>query len=358
MKKEKNMINRQKGSHILEILKEGGDNHIFEICTKIINNQNVPDYPFDYEKDTLVWPFSERMLQEKEKLHINDIVVHNHPQNCFLLNFEPNVDLYDIGGTIVRAKIITPEYLFLYLKSEIASRIWKELCVSAGVCRIELFRHGAWDGKSTKTIPSEFSGFPVVLPEKPDEYYCDYFQKFSKPNDHHYTKHVDIPFGTIGDVLDREIVETIRLHNAELVGKQVREDIEELNICFSNGAYKAALILSGSILEAVLLDWLSEIDGINYFEKRVKVRKARRDKKGDLILDEEGNPAFEDVETDKLQDYIDKIKEIKKPEWMEEAEHAHEIRKKRNLVHAKLCLKKDAKIDKETCRRLRCPRCH
>ena len=110
----------------------GIDIHANEtITTKIINNQNVPDYPFDYEKDTLVWPFSERMLQEKEKLHINDIVVHNHPQNCFLLNFEPNVDLYDIGGTIVRAKIITPEYLFLYLKSEIASRIWKELCVSA-----------------------------------------------------------------------------------------------------------------------------------------------------------------------------------------------------------------------------------
>ena len=35
----------------------------------------------------------------------------------------------------------------------------------------------------------------------------------------------------------------------------------------SEGKRKAAIILAGSILEAVLIDWLSEIKGINYFEK-------------------------------------------------------------------------------------------
>ena len=35
----------------------------------------------------------------------------------------------------------------------------------------------------------------------------------------------------------------------------------------SEGNRKAAIILAGSILEAVLIDWLSEIKGINYFEK-------------------------------------------------------------------------------------------
>lgn len=34
---------------------------------------------------------------------------------------------------------------------------------------------------------------------------------------------------------------------------------------------------------------------------------------------------------------------------MEEAEEAHKIRDKRNLVHAKLCLKKSAEINEETC---------
>ena len=38
--------------------------------------------------------------------------------------------------------------------------------------------------------------------------------------------------------------------------------LKELNICFKNKAYKAALILAGSILEAVLIDWLSEKRGL------------------------------------------------------------------------------------------------
>ena len=42
-----------------------------------------------------------------------------------------------------------------------------------------------------------------------------------------------------------------------------------------------------------------------------------------------------------LVDYINEIKYIERPHWMEEASKAHEIRKKRNLVHAKLCIKSD-----------------
>lgn len=47
----------------------------------------------------------------------------------------------------------------------------------------------------------------------------------------------------------------------------MKEDIKELDACFASGAYKATLILTGSVLEAFLLDWLSEIDGKNYFEE-------------------------------------------------------------------------------------------
>ena len=51
-------------------------------------------------------------------------------------------------------------------------------------------------------------------------------------------------------------------------------------------------------------------------------------------------------------DYIDEIEEIKKPEWMEEAKEAHIIRKKRNLVHASLCLKDDAEINEDLCKQV------
>ncbi len=39
------------------------------------------------------------------------------------------------------------------------------------------------------------------------------------------------------------------------------------------------------------------------------------------------------------------------PNWMEEADKAHEIRKKRNLVHAKLCLKSHD-VNENVCRQV------
>ena len=50
-----------------------------------------------------------------------------------------------------------------------------------------------------------------------------------------------------------------------------------------------------------------------------------------------------------LIDYIDSIKEIERPRWLNEANMAHTIRKKRNLVHAKLGIYSD-EVNEETCR--------
>ena len=90
--------------------------------------------------------------------------------------------------------------------------------------------------------------------------------------------------------------------------------------------------MAGSILEAVLIDWLSELHHRDYFEEDYEVTDRNgRTKRADLI------------------DYINEIKYIEKHYWMEEASKAHEIRKKRNLVHAKLCLKSD-EINEGVCR--------
>ena len=50
-----------------------------------------------------------------------------------------------------------------------------------------------------------------------------------------------------------------------------------------------------------------------------------------------------------LADYIDEIKELARPAWMK-ADEAHKIRKKRNLVHAKLCMSDTTEINEQTCR--------
>ena len=47
----------------------------------------------------------------------------------------------------------------------------------------------------------------------------------------------------------------------------MQDDIQELKRCFDAKAYKSTLIMAGSILEAFLLDWLSEIDQEDYFKK-------------------------------------------------------------------------------------------
>ena len=310
------------------------------IPTRVIHASKTPSYPFDFEKHTTFWPFSRKMLEKKEKLRKNDIVLYKRPLDCFLLNDEPKDDLYCVG-TIIRAKTVTPEYLFLYLMSDIAKRIWEELQISAGI-----FGSASLTGSSTYPFD-----IPVILPQEPDEYYFERFKEFSTPDEHHYLKRIKLPMETLEDVFNRETQEIIRFNNTTLVKKQVLEDIEELNTCFSNKAYKATLILCGSILEAVLIDWLSEIDGVDYFHKEITVKKVEK-KNGCPVKDEKGEPVIKDVPTSDLKDYIEKIKEIKEPEWTKEAEYAHAIRKKRNLVHAKLCMKQNVRIDESICKQV------
>ena len=54
-------------------------------------------------------------------------------------------------------------------------------------------------------------------------------------------------------------------------------------------------------------------------------------------------------EDDCLVTYIKTIEELEMPNWMDPADRANKIRNHRNLVHVKLCLKDDAKINKSLC---------
>jgi hypothetical protein len=55
------------------------------------------------------------------------------------------------------------------------------------------------------------------------------------------------------------------------------------------------------------------------------------------------------MKMEQLSVYIDQIKEIERPDWMDSSEKAHFIRKSRNSVHAKVCLKEEIDINEETC---------
>lgn len=111
----------------------------------------------------------------------------------------------------------------------------------------------------------------------------------------------------------------------------ILNDLTELRLCIKSRAYKAAIIMAGSILEAFLIDWLCEIDGRDYFAEDYTVidKKYKHPRRADL------------------KDYIDEIQK-KRPDWIAGAKKATEIRKKRNLVHAKLYIA-EGEISQDIC---------
>lgn len=86
-----------------------------------------------------------------------------------------------------------------------------------------------------------------------------------------------------------------------MIQKLLSDDAKELISCLEVGAYKACMILCGSILETILLDWLPELENTNYF-----------------------------VDDDNMQinlyGVIRRLKEIYNPSWNSEANAAHDIR--------------------------------
>lgn len=298
---------------------------------KLLNTQNRPKYPLDPDRDTQIYIKTSVLLQK------GDIISCNRGKDYYLMTTEPPFDLYAFG-TVIRPKHILPEYLYLYLTSNAAKRIQDEFVVSVGSGSTNFY-----DTSFEEYMQSgEMAGFPVVKPRRSEKYYREEFLKIIDPDHNHYPSFVDMTLVSMEDVLDEELIKKICFNNAAVVRKQVLEDLEEVNACFNSKAYKATLILCGSILEAVLIDWLSEIDGVDYFTKEYQVTKTVWDKKRNCekVIRKEG----------KLSDYISRIKEIKKPEWMQESEAAEKIRNKRNLVHAKLCLKSKENIDETLCK--------
>lgn len=252
----------------------------------------------------------------------------------YLYNEESNERIYANPNTIViKCRDILPEYLYLYLISETAKSVL-EAVTSYGSIKCILVQ--------------QLANLPVILPVFDKQKYISDFELLSGLASRqynietgefnaYYAKLKEIQEHTlkaesIEDILNVEVLSKIKVHNEQQLRDFLTDDLKELNTCYKGKAYKATLILAGSILEAVLIDWLSEIHHTNYFEHDYIVTDQRtgKEKRADLV------------------DYINEIKYIERPRWMSEATKAHEIRKKRNLVHAKLCLKSED-INDEVC---------
>lgn len=131
-------------------------------------------------------------------------------------------------------------------------------------------------------------------------------------------------------MINQDLISKISTIKIEVLKKLISDDLEEVNVCFENGAYKSAIILCGSILEAVLLDWLSEYENT--------------DEISDIGIDKNGRDMG-------LAKIIVRLREIIKPIWYE-SKKAHEIRETRNMVHPKECIKNNKKVTAEECEKI------
>ena len=229
---------------------------------------------------------------------------------------------------VIRCYGILPQYLWLYLASDVS------------ICILEIMK----DNKPVRMVSdSDLEGFPIILPKLSDDYYIRICETLNDETSRHYDAVKQISYqelsdekaASVGDILNTELVMNVRMYQQAQLKTLLMSDMQEINACFKAKAYKATLILAGSILEAVLIDWISEIKGKDYFSEEFMVRDQYTNKmrRADLI------------------DYINEIKYLKQPNWAVQAQEAHSIRKKRNLVHAKLCLNCD-EINETVCRQV------
>lgn len=132
-------------------------------------------------------------------------------------------------------------------------------------------------------------------------------------------------------MISNDMINLMSNMKLNVLKESVNNDLKEVETCISNGAYKASIILCGSILEAVLLDWMAEyenIDDISYVAK--VVNKGR----------------IEDLELNGIIKWLEKRA---KPHWYE-AKKAYKIKNMRNMVHPKVYIRNKMNVTDKECK--------
>lgn len=274
-----------------------------------------------FSSSNFSYPIQINRLKEGKRTNIElrkgDILLSRYGNNkAFLVNEELDKKLYPSIHTFVircSSETISPEYLFLYLQSDTVTKY--------------VIRHQL--GISIKTISIQYlKSLPIIIPEtiviersinlfktlfetpKEDTIATINSELFSNNSP---TKPIQIEF--IEEFINKE-----KNYKLKLIKSIVDDDLREIQKCINANAYKSVIILSGSVLEAVLMDWLSEINQKDYLVSDIDFSLFNMIKE----LDSKG--------------YFDKPL----------TDAAHNIREKRNLVHPKKYLRTRAKLDKKT----------
>lgn len=257
---------------------------------------------------------------------------------------EPVVPVYaGPGSCVIRPnKDISLEYLFMYFETD------------EGKMAVNIL------GTKNSFLclpPENIELIQIVLPQKESKYYremlTDLYYNYYPSYDNRLTdrqKEEIFDYTPDDDLLLVKRFQLANLGHRTNLRRMILLDIGEVYRCIKAEAYKAAIILCGGILEAVLTDWVSEIDNVDYFGERIFDPVRRVNYYGDekkCFHDKNGKASNID-----LYQLIERIKGLEPPVWInDEAQYATIIRKNRNKVHASLAIS-DPVITKEECEKV------
>lgn len=266
---------------------------------KIKKLKNIVEFINAPGKDH-VWP---DIAERKNHVLIKDFFFKNGKLEQIVRIGEQNVDFPTFWEDYeVHSYIISPYYLYSLLSSELVTDYYSDH-----------YEEDKYYDANTP-LPLEDCIFIEMSSSKMrDKKYEEKYERDIKPT-----------------LKAQDMISSKTFSNTNAKGS-IEKYLVEIKNNIDSGSYYSATIVMGSVLEAFLIDWLSELDGKNYFEEDYLVtdKKHKYQRRADLM------------------DYIDIIQK-RRPDWIDGAKKATEIRKKRNLVHAKLYIA-EGEITQEIC---------
>ena len=188
---------------------------------------------------------------------------------CFVVKGPLKEKLYlgeHVLGMRLKSNLVTREYLYLYFRSDIVQMT------------LALFRNWGERLDMYQTI----ANIPVVLPksdvpmgndEKQIATYKKIFEAlYGTEKEREEVDRYALVRGAssreeLNDIIREEYRKKVQKLQNDDVSYYITENKKELDITKDNKAYKASVVLAGSILETFLIDWVSAIEEKDLFKK-------------------------------------------------------------------------------------------
>jgi len=262
-----------------------------------------------------------------------DILVHadKYFGDVYLFNEDTNVVVSPGHNAVLRLKsiLITAEYLFWYLKGDIA-KILSTPILS------DIYNSHEWCILGSIPVPIPNTDVPMVFNKELSQWYRDWFNAIYRPDllrkgQNYYTL-VRGYEGASDAVGENTLFVYFKGPHALSLSNYARENMKEIDVNIRNESYLSAIALIGSVLESILVDWAGELDHKDYFSEPYQV----------LNVDGKKYPWKLS-----LNDAICHIANILK-NWNAK-DRADAIREMRNYIHVSAYLKYNKKITQEDC---------